>query len=53
MEFIEPKKVPQRTLYDGGKMPCIGMGTFGSDRFTPRTSFSGGFGSYTGGLPYV
>lgn len=36
MEFIDPKKVPQRTLYDGGKMPCIGMGTFGSDRFTPE-----------------
>ncbi len=36
MEFIDPKKVPQRVLYDGGKMPCIGMGTFGSDRFTPQ-----------------
>ncbi len=36
MEFIDPKKVPQRTLYDGGKMPCIGMGTFGSDKYTPE-----------------
>ena len=35
MEYIDPKTIPQRTLYDGGKMPCIGMGTFGSDRFTP------------------
>ncbi len=34
MEHIDPKKVPQRTLYDGGKMPSVGMGTFGSDRFT-------------------
>jgi len=34
MEHIDPKKVPQRTLYDGNQMPCIGMGTFGSDRFT-------------------
>ncbi len=34
MELIDPKKVTQRMLYDGGKMPCIGMGTFGSDRFT-------------------
>ncbi len=36
MEFIDPNKVPQRKLYDGGMMPCIGMGTFGSDRFTPE-----------------
>jgi alcohol dehydrogenase (NADP+) len=33
MERIDPKKVPQRTLFDGTKIPCIGMGTFGSDRF--------------------
>ena len=36
MELIDPNKVPQRTLYDGGEMPCIGMGTFGSDRFSPE-----------------
>lgn len=33
-EFINPALVPQRTLYTGDKMPVIGMGTFGSDRFT-------------------
>ncbi len=33
---IDPKTVPQRTLYNGDKIPCIGMGTFGSDRFTPE-----------------
>ncbi|MFV0527496.1 MAG: aldo/keto reductase [Lachnospiraceae bacterium] len=33
--FIDPKSVPQRTFFDGTKMPGIGMGTFGSDRFTP------------------
>lgn len=35
-EFINPASVPQRTLYTGDKMPAIGMGTFGSDRFTPE-----------------
>lgn len=33
--FVNPAIVPQRTLSNGEKMPCIGMGTFGSDRFTP------------------
>lgn len=33
-DSIDPKLVPQRTLYTGAKMPGIGMGTFGSDRFT-------------------
>ncbi len=32
---LDPKKVPQITLNTGDQVPCIGMGTFGSDRFTP------------------
>ncbi len=35
-EFINPALVPKRTLYTGEKIPAIGMGTFGSDRFTPE-----------------
>jgi len=31
-----PAPVPAVTLYTGEQMPCIGMGTFGSDRFTPE-----------------
>lgn len=31
---INPELVPKRTLSTGEKVPCIGMGTFGSDRFT-------------------
>ena len=30
---VDPKLVPQRTLYDGSIIPGIGMGTFGSDRY--------------------
>jgi alcohol dehydrogenase (NADP+) len=33
-DAIDTKVVPQRTLYNGIKIPGIGMGTFGSDRFT-------------------
>jgi len=32
-EFINPTLVPKVKLYTGEKIPCIGMGTFGSDRF--------------------
>ncbi|MDD3402217.1 MAG: aldo/keto reductase [Hespellia sp.] len=34
MEMISPSIVPQRKLCNGNTMPAIGMGTFGSDRFT-------------------
>jgi len=33
---IDPKTIPQKKLYTGDTMPCIGMGTFGSDRFSPE-----------------
>lgn len=31
---VNPATVPQRTLYTGAKLPAIGLGTFGSDRFS-------------------
>ncbi|MDR0518525.1 MAG: aldo/keto reductase [Clostridiales Family XIII bacterium] len=33
-EYINPESVPKRRLSTGEEIPCIGMGTFGSDRFT-------------------
>ena len=33
--MIDPKTVPSFKLNDGSVIPCIGMGTFGSDRVTP------------------
>lgn len=35
-EAIDPKAVPKKKLYTGEEIPCVGMGTFGSDRFTPE-----------------
>lgn len=35
-DYTDPAAVPQRTLYTGAKIPGIGMGTFGSDRFSAK-----------------
>jgi alcohol dehydrogenase (NADP+) len=32
--YINPQLIPKRKLYTGAEIPCIGMGTFGSDRFS-------------------
>ena len=33
-DSIDPRSVPQRSLHTGALMPGIGLGTFGSDRFS-------------------
>ncbi|MBN1562934.1 MAG: aldo/keto reductase [Anaerolineae bacterium] len=33
-DSLDPAQVPQRTLYTGAKIPAVGLGTFGSDRFS-------------------
>ena len=34
--MIDPKTVPVFQLNSGDTIPCIGMGTFGSDRVSPE-----------------
>ncbi len=36
-DMIDPNWVPKRTLYTGAKIPAVGLGTFGSDRFSGET----------------
>lgn len=46
--MTDPSRVPSFTLYNGDKIPCIGMGTFGSDRVSPEdvaNAVSGGIRS--------
>ncbi|MCC7448747.1 MAG: aldo/keto reductase [Anaerolineae bacterium] len=33
-DSVDPAQVPYRTLYTGAKIPAVGLGTFGSDRFS-------------------
>lgn len=34
--YIDPALVPQVRLANGDQMPCLGLGTFGSDHFSPE-----------------
>ena len=34
LENIDPNLVPKRKLYTGAEIPAVGLGTFGSDRFS-------------------
>ena len=36
MAYIDPKRIPKRKLSGGREIPCIGMGTFGNDRYSPE-----------------
>src|SRR5208283_2933481 len=31
---VDPKTVPHKIVYTGAKIPAIGLGTFGSDRYS-------------------
>ena len=33
-DAVDPGRVPKQTVYTGAKIPAIGLGTFGSDRFS-------------------
>ena len=37
MQTIDATKVPYKTLYNGAKIPVIGLGTFGSDNYDTET----------------
>ena len=37
MQTINPQLVPSKTLYNGAKIPVIGLGTFGSDNYDAET----------------
>lgn len=50
---IDPARVPQRTLYTGVKMPAIGIGTFGSDKYTANQVSDALYGAVAGGYRLI
>jgi alcohol dehydrogenase (NADP+) len=45
LEKIDPASVPHRTFSTGAKIPAIGLGTFGSDRFSAAEVADAVFGA--------
>lgn len=45
LEKIDPGSVPHRKLYTGAEIPAVGLGTFGSDRFTAAEIAEAVFGA--------
>ena len=48
-EKVDVTKVPVRKLYTGAIMPAMGLGTFGSDKYTPEQVSEAVFGAVSSG----
>lgn len=48
-ETIDITKVPMRTLYTGALMPAMGLGTFGSDKYSPDQISAAVYGAVKAG----
>ena len=49
VERIDITKVPTRKLYTGAAMPAMGLGTFGSDKYSPQQISDAVFGAVSAG----
>lgn len=52
-ETIDPKKVPTKTLYTGEEIPALGIGTFGSDKYSAEAVASAVYGAVKGGYRLI
>ncbi|WP_394240905.1 aldo/keto reductase [Vibrio astriarenae] len=50
---VDISKVPTKTLYTGQKMPAVGLGTFGSDRFGPEEVSQAVYGAVKAGYRFI
>ena len=48
-EMVNVKKVPVRKLYTGAVMPAVGLGTFGSDKYSPEQISEAVYGAVKSG----
>ena len=52
-ERIDPGCVPKRTLYTGEEIPALGIGTFGSDKYTADQISAAVYGAVKSGYRLI
>lgn len=52
-ETVDLNKVPVKTLYTGAKMPAVGLGTFGSDKYSPEQISTAVYGAIKAGYRLI
>lgn len=52
-EKINPASVPKRKLYTGEEIPAVGLGTFGSDKYTPQQVSDAVYGAIKSGYRLI
>ncbi len=52
-DAVDPAKVPQRAMYTGAKIPGVGIGTFGSDRFSGQDIADAVLGAISVGYRHI
>jgi alcohol dehydrogenase (NADP+) len=50
---VDPGKIPQRILYTGAKIPAVGLGTFGSERFSGQSIAEAVIGAIAVGYRHI
>ena len=50
---VDPAKVPYRTLYTGTRMPAMGIGTFGSDKYSAEQVSNAVYGAVESGYRLI
>jgi len=50
---VDPDQVPRRALFTGAKIPAIGLGTFGSDRYSPEEVAAAVLGAVSVGYRHI
>ena len=52
-ERINPAAVPKKKLYTGEEIPSVGLGTFGSDKYSPKQVSEAVFGAVESGYRLI
>ena len=50
---INPADVPKRKLYTGEEIPAVGIGTFGSDKYSPQQVSDAVYGAILSGYRLI